>query len=93
LTGIVQSLGTIQTALDINHKETKKLLYNFSEETKWHLNEQDKQAETYNALLNTKLKSIVKQNELLRKEAKTNKIIQIVGLTIVLIILIYIAVT
>ena len=92
LTGIVQSLGTIQTTLDTNHKEGKQLLNSFSETTEKHLTDQDKQATKNVELLESKMKSLSEQNELLKKEVKTNRIIQIVGLTIIIIILIYVAV-
>jgi DNA repair exonuclease SbcCD ATPase subunit len=92
LTGIVQSLGTIQTTLDTNHKEGKQLLNSFSETTEKHLTDQDKQATKNVELLESKMKSLSEQNELLKKEVKTNRIIQIVGLTIITIILIYVAV-
>ena len=92
LTGIVQSLGNIQTTLDTNHKEAKQLLNSFSEATEKHFADQDKQATKNVELLDSKMKSLSEQNELLKKEVKTNRIIQIVGLTIILIILIYVAV-
>ncbi len=92
LTGIVQSLGNIQTMLDTNHKEAKQLLNSFSETTEKHLTDQDKQATKNVELLESKMKSLSEQNELLKKEVKTNRIIQIVGLTIILIILLYVAV-
>ena len=92
LTGIVQTLGNIQTTLDTHHKETKQLVTNFSESTENHLAEQDKQFTKHFELLESKLKSVSEQNELLKKEIKTNRIIQIAGLTIILIFLIYIAV-
>ena len=91
LTGIVQSLGTIQTTLDTNHKEAKQLLNACSEATEKHLAEQDNQAKNNVELLESKIKSVAQQNELLQKEVKTNRIIQIVGLTIILFILIYVA--
>jgi ABC-type transporter Mla subunit MlaD len=91
LTGIVQSLGIIQTTLDTNHKEAKQLLTSFSETTEKHLTDQDNKATMNAELLESKIKSVTEQNELLRKEIKTNRIIQIVGLTIILVILIYIA--
>ena len=91
LTGIVQSLGTIQTTLDTNHKEAKQLLAKFSETTEKHLTDQDKQATKNVELLESKIKAVSEQNELLRKEVKTNRIIQLVGLTIVFIILIYLS--
>jgi ABC-type transporter Mla subunit MlaD len=91
LTGIIQSLGTIQTTLDTNHKETKQLLNTFSEVTEKHLVDQDKQATKNVELLDGKMKTLLEQNELLIKEVKTNRIIQIIGLTIILLILIYLA--
>jgi len=91
LTGIVQSLGNIQTTLDTNHKEAKQLLNSFNERTEKHLSDQDKQATKNLELLESNMKSLFEQNELLKKEVKTNRIIQIVGLTIILIILIYVA--
>lgn len=93
LTGIVQSLGNIQTTLDTNHKEAKQLLNNFSEANEKHLADQDKQTTKNVELLESKMKFLSEQNELLKKEVKINRIIQIVGLTIILIILIYVAVT
>lgn len=92
LTGIVQSLGNIHTTLDTNHKEAKQLLNRFSETTEKHLTDQDKQATKNVELLESKMKFLSEQNELLKKEIKTNRIIQIVGLTIILFILIYVAV-
>jgi ABC-type transporter Mla subunit MlaD len=91
-TGVVQSLGTIQTTLDTNHKEGNQILNIFSETTGKHLTNQDKQATKNVELLEGKMKSLSGQIELLKKEVKTNRIIQIVGLIIIIIILIYVAV-
>lgn len=91
LTGIVQTLGSIQTTLDTHHKETKQLVKNFSEATEKHLAEQDNQVSKHFELLEGKLKSLSEKNELLKKDIKTNRIIQIAGLTIILIVLIYVA--
>lgn len=90
LTGIVQTLGNIQTTIDTNHKETKQLLNNLSETTEKHLTEQDIQASKNVVLLENKIKSLSEQNEALKKEVKTNRTIQIVGLIIILLSLIYI---
>ena len=92
LTGIVQTLGNIQTTLDTNHKEAKQLLNSFSESTEKHLNDIDKQASKNVELLETKIKSLSEQNELLKKEVKTNRIIQMIGFVIVISILIYLIV-
>ncbi len=92
LTGIVQTLGNIQTTLDSNHKEAKQLINSFSESTEKHLNDIDKQATKNVELLETKIKSLSEQNELLKKEVKTNRIIQMIGFVIVMSILIYLIV-
>jgi chromosome segregation ATPase len=92
LNSIVQSLGAIQNAIDTNHKETKKVISSFSEATTKHLSNQDSEAKRNTELLESKIKSLAEQNDLLKKEVKINRIIKIVGLTIILIILIYVAV-
>lgn len=92
LTGVVQSLGTIQTTLDTNHKEAKQLFTSFIEKIEKHLTDQDNQATKNVEFWEGKIKSVLEQNELLRKEVKTNRIIQIVGLTIIIFILMYVAI-
>jgi chromosome segregation ATPase len=92
LNSIVQSLGAIQNAIDTNHKETKQVISSFSDATTKHLSDQDSEAKRNTELLESRIKSLAEQNDLLKKEVKTNRIIQIVGLTIILIILIYVAV-
>lgn len=91
LNGIVQSLGTIQNSIDKNHKELKQNIDIFRESTVKHLTNQDQEAKSNYQLLETKINSISEQNDLLQKEIKTNRIIQIVGLTLIAIILIYLA--
>jgi ABC-type transporter Mla subunit MlaD len=92
LNGIVQYLGIIQTSIDTNHKEIKQNIDIFSESTAKHLENQDQEAKSNYQLLETKINSISEQNDLLRKEIKTNRIIQIVGLTLIVTILIYLAI-
>jgi chromosome segregation ATPase len=92
LNSIVQSLGVIQNAIDTNHKETKQVISSFSDATTKHLSNQDIEAKRNTEFLENKIKSLAEQNDMLKKEVKTNRIIQIVGLTIILIILIYVAV-
>jgi ABC-type transporter Mla subunit MlaD len=91
LTSIVQSIGTIQTSLETNHKEAKQLLTSFSDTIEKHLTDQSNQATKNMELLESKIKSLSKQNDLLLKDVMTNRIIQVVGLTIILIIVIYVA--
>ena len=84
-------MGIIQTSIDANHKEIKQNINIFSESTAKHLTNQDQEAKSNYQLLETKINSILEQNDLLQKEIKTNRIIQIVGFTLTVIILIYIA--
>jgi hypothetical protein len=92
LNSVVQSLGAIQNSIDTNHIETKQVISSFSDATAKHLNNQDSEAKKNIELLENKIESLSEKNDLLKKEVKTNKIIQIIGLTIILIILIYVAV-
>ena len=78
LTGIVQSLGSIQNSIDTNHKTTSKQLDELSIEGK-----------NNTTLIENKIKGLADQNEILKKEIKTNKLIQFIGLGLTLIILIY----
>lgn len=78
LTGIVQSLGTIQNSIDTYHKTTSKQLDELSIDAK-------KNTE----LMESKINGLADQNEILKKEIKTNKLIQFIGLGLTLIILIY----
>ena len=92
LTGIVQSLGNIQIAIDSNHKEAKQLLNNFIESAEKHFADQEKQAAKNAELLEHKMQSLSEQNELLMKEVKINRIIKIVGFVVIIIILVYVIV-
>lgn len=90
LTGIVQSLGNIQATLDTNHRETMQLINSFGAANELHLTDQDKKAAMNVELLENKIISISAQYELLKKDIKTSRTIQIAGLAIILSILVYI---
>ncbi|HRO46187.1 hypothetical protein [Agriterribacter sp.] len=92
LTGVVQMLGTIQNTIDSNHKEVKQVISSFREETSSHLSNQDNEVKRNVELLESKTKLLAEQNDLLKKEVKTNRTIQVVLLAIILSILIYVAV-
>ncbi len=92
LNSIAQSLGEIKNAIDTNHKETKQIISSFSAATEKHLKDQDKQSMKYNELLENKMNSLAEQNELLRKSIKTNRIIQLIGIAVIIVILVYIVV-
>ncbi|TAE30588.1 MAG: hypothetical protein EAZ91_09645 [Cytophagales bacterium] len=91
LTGIVQSLGTIQTTIDVNHKDAQQRLSSFSEATAKHLADQDKQAAEDTEFLKSKMNTLSEENELIKKELKSNRTIFLVGITIILAALVYIA--
>lgn len=78
LTGIVQSLGSIQNSINTYHKTASKQLDGLSIDAKKNIE-----------LIENKIKGLADQNEVLKKEIKTNKLIQFIGLGLTLIILIY----
>lgn len=90
LNTIAQTLGTVQTSIETNYKETKQFLTTFSEATAKHLTEQDVEAKNNIELIERNIKSIIEQNELLKKEVKRNGLIQIFGFGVILITAIYI---
>lgn len=92
INNIAQSLGEINNAIDTNHKETKQIIGLFSAATEKHLKDQDKQSTKNNELLENKINSLAEQNELLRKAVKTNRIIQLIGVVVIIIILIYVVI-
>jgi hypothetical protein len=92
LPGILQLLGTIQTNIDINHNQTKQLLSSYNQIIKGHLIDQDNQATKNFELLERKINSVIDQNILIRKEGKSSRIIQIIGFTVIILILLYVAI-
>jgi hypothetical protein len=89
LNSVIQSLGQIQKTVEDKFTETKKLINNFSTETNSHLNQQDKKNATEFEILKKEVACLSEQNIDLKKEIKTNRIIQIVGLVITISLLIY----
>jgi hypothetical protein len=92
LPGILQLLGTIQTNIDTNHNQTKQLLSSYNQIIKGHLIDQDNQATKNFELLERKINSVIDQNILIRKEGKSSRIIQIIGFTVIILILLYVAI-
>jgi len=90
LNSVIQTLGQIQKVIDDNFKETNKLITTFSTETINHLNQQDKKTDTEFEILKKEVSNLSVQNSDLKKDIKTNRIIQIIGLVISISILIYI---
>lgn len=91
-TGITQTLGVLQASIDTHHKETIQSLGAFSESTAQHLIAQDKEAKSNYESLESRINLLSEQNELIRKEIKTNRVIQLVGFGLTVAILVYIVV-
>ncbi len=89
LTGIVKTIGDIQSTLTLNHKEAKQLINSFRESTNKHLNDIEEEASKNVELLQNQIKSLSQQNQLLKKEVKSNGIIQLIGFVLVLAIVTY----
>lgn len=92
LTSIVQSLGTIQTANAVNHKETIEVLADFSDETFNQLEIQGREIKETSKILENKIIDLFTQNDLLRKSIESNKLIQLIGLTIIIGLLIHLTI-
>jgi hypothetical protein len=78
LTSIIQGLGQIQKVSDDNFKELNN-----------HLNQQGKKNEIEFEILKKEVATIKEKNSELKKEIKTNRVIQIVGLFMIILTLIY----
>jgi len=96
LIGISQSLhtvsttlGTIQTTVTANHLEIKELIKRNINETEIHLSAQDSYAKSQTELLEVKIKEVAAQNEFMKKEMRMNRIIQIAGISAIIILLVY----
>ena len=89
LNSVVQSLGQIQKTVEDNFKETNKLITTFSTETNSHLNQQDRKNDIQFETIKKEVVNLSEQNIDLKKEIKTNRVIQIVGLVITISLLIY----
>ena len=77
LAGMSRAVATVQTTLEINQKEVARLLQVFSDSTEEHLVRQDKEAAKAIELLESKIQSVVAQNELLKREVKANRVLMI----------------
>ena len=91
LTNIVQSIGNIQTTISTNHNELIQLVSNSGGILMDHLTKQENLLKDRFELLEKKVINITEQNEILRKEVDSSKRIQLIGITIIGIILIYIS--
>jgi DNA repair exonuclease SbcCD ATPase subunit len=100
LNSINQALGQIQTTIrdssneilkkiHQNAEETKKLITTFSKNIEKNLKEQDIKRDESLKELKTEVEKLTSQNTTLQKEMKTNRIIQIVGIVVIVSILVY----
>lgn len=89
LNSVNQSLGQIQKTFEDKFKETNKLINNFHTEINSQLNQQDKKNETEFAILKKEIANLSEQNIGLMKVIKMNRILQITGISITIILLIY----
>ncbi|MDR1897519.1 MAG: hypothetical protein LBR10_12090 [Prevotellaceae bacterium] len=95
-TNVTQSLGTIQNTIEVQNREIKQDIKNFSDIIKHHLDIQDEIAEKNKDLIEDllmkqqqQLEALAEQNAYLRKEIKTNKTIQIIIGASLLLLFIY----
>lgn len=91
-TGLVQTLGAMQNAIDFNQKEAKQTSHAATESTLRHLKDQDAHAEKNSEMLKSQIVTLSEQNQLLKKDLNLMKTIQLIGLSVILIIALYIAV-
>jgi len=89
LNTLVQSVGNISTKLESNHADIQGSIKEFSSNILAHLKEQDIEIKRNQTSVDTQLKALVEQNEMLKKELKTNRMMLILGFVLVLIISAY----
>jgi predicted nucleic acid-binding Zn-ribbon protein len=77
---IVQSLGNIQNSVDTYHIKTSNQLEDVSNEVK-----------NNSELIEKEINKLLLQNELLRKEIKTNNLLSFIGIGLTIIMLIFLA--
>ncbi len=87
LTAVSQTLNGIQSTLNSNHTEIKKTINYSTEVISKHFAEQNSDFKTQFDLLNSEVKSLAVQNNLLHQELKKNRIIQIIGFILIIIVI------
>lgn len=85
LSGIAQSITYIENSIITNFKETNQQIVSFNKRISDQLEQQSETSKNNIKLFDEKIFSISNQNELLKNELKTNRIIQIVGFILVVI--------
>jgi hypothetical protein len=88
ISGIVQTLVNIQTTLDRNHNENNLVIKDFRETTYRKLANFERHLEEKTDLMIVKIKSLSEENSFLKKEIKTNRVIQVIGMAFVVLVFI-----
>jgi methyl-accepting chemotaxis protein len=88
-TTIIQTLNTVVQEFGNNHKEIQDKLEEVSKNTSEQLKEQGEEIKKSNELFDTQLKALTEQNNLLKKEVKTNRVILFIGFGILVIASLY----
>lgn len=89
LSGIAQSISYIEASITSNFKETNQQIASFDKRISDQLEQQSETRKNTIKLFEEKISSLSNQNELLKKEINTNRIIQIIGFILVVIAIIY----
>jgi uncharacterized protein YukE len=92
LNSINQSLGQIQKSISDNFDETKKSVKEFRESISNHLKKQDEKSDEKIGLLKNEIAILGNQNTVLQKQITLNRVIQIIGIVLIIGFLIFMVV-
>jgi uncharacterized protein YukE len=92
LNSINQSLGQIQKSISDNFDETKKSVKEFRESISNHLKKQDEKSDEKIGLLKDEIAILGNQNTVLQKQITLNRVIQIIGIVLIIGFLIFMVV-
>lgn len=88
ISGIVQTLVNIQATLDRNHNETNLVIKDFRDATYRKLTNFDREISRKMDLIENKIKSLSEENAELKNAIMTNRVIQVVGFFIIVVVLV-----
>ena len=88
ISGIVQTLVNIQATLDRNHNETNLVIKDFRDATYRKLTNFERVISGKMDLIENKIKSLSEENAELKNAIKTNRVIQVVGFFIIVVVLV-----
>ncbi len=86
---IAQSISYVESSITSNFKETNQQITSFNKNLSEQLGKLNENSSRNNKVVDEKLSALSKENELLKKEIKTNRIIQIIGFIIVIATMIF----